>query len=64
MYHYYSEFIKEFWAGDESPNSEDADNLLRYGAGSGAPDFIDWFRQQVLSTLGPSSFKISSLPYM
>ena len=44
------EFHVQFWHRSRIPTLQEAETLLRQGAGNGKPDFISWFKQKVMST--------------
>ena len=48
---WYREFHRQFWRESREPTPQEAETLLREGAGNGMPDFISWFKQKVLSIL-------------
>jgi hypothetical protein len=48
---WYWEFVRQEWHQLRDPTPHEHDTLLSDGAGAGRLDFIDWFKQKVLSNL-------------
>lgn len=57
----YSEFTAQFWRESREPTDVEIWAILKNGVGNGAPDFISWFKQKVISNFASSlqfTFKV------
>lgn len=51
---YMGEFHHQFWRRSRPPTPKELDALLKNGAGNSQPDFISWFKQNVISNAQPA----------